>query len=66
MRNAYFPANYKSGSLVFKALFLESKKKIKAIIELTALTAFQNMFSKFNAALEIAPQGFCNKPASNE
>ena len=30
----------------------------KAIIELTALIAFQNMSSKFNTALAIAPQGF--------
>ncbi len=34
-----------------------------AIIELTALIAFQNMSSKFNAALDVAPQGFCRKPA---
>jgi len=31
----------------------------KAIVELTALIAFQNMSSKFNTALDIAPQGFC-------
>ena len=30
-----------------------------AIIELTALIAFQNLSSKFNAALGVAPQGFC-------
>ena len=30
-----------------------------AIIELTALIAFQNMSSKFNAALGVASQGFC-------
>jgi AhpD family alkylhydroperoxidase len=30
-----------------------------AIIELTALVAFQNMSSKFNAALDVPPQGFC-------
>lgn len=30
-----------------------------AIIELTALIAFQNMSSKFNAALEVPHQGFC-------
>lgn len=30
-----------------------------AIIELTALIAFQNMSSKFNAALGVQPQGFC-------
>ena len=31
----------------------------KAMVELTALIAFQNMSSKFNTALAIAPQGFC-------
>lgn len=31
-----------------------------AIIELTALIAFQNLSSKFNAALGVEPQGFCN------
>lgn len=30
-----------------------------ALIELTALVCFQNLSSKFNAALDIAPQGFC-------
>jgi len=30
-----------------------------AIIELSALVAFQNLSSKFNAALGVAPQGFC-------
>jgi alkylhydroperoxidase family enzyme len=29
------------------------------IVELTALIAFQNMSSKFNAALDVPPQGFC-------
>ena len=33
-----------------------------AIIELTALIAFQNMSSKFNAALDVPPQGFCRLP----
>jgi uncharacterized peroxidase-related enzyme len=33
-----------------------------AIIELTGLIAFQNMSSKFNAALDIPPQGFCHVP----
>ena len=31
----------------------------QAIIDLTALIAFQNMSSKFNSALDIGPQGFC-------
>ena len=30
-----------------------------AIIELTGLIAFQNMSSKFNASLDVKPQGFC-------
>lgn len=30
------------------------------LIELTALIAFQNMSSKFNAALAVPPQGFCD------
>jgi AhpD family alkylhydroperoxidase len=30
-----------------------------AIIELTGLIAFQNLSSKFNAALRVEPQGFC-------
>jgi AhpD family alkylhydroperoxidase len=30
-----------------------------AILELTALIAFQNLSSKFNAALGVEPQGFC-------
>ena len=43
-----------------------------AIIELTALAAFQNLSSKFNAALGVAPQGFCSvapqpvRPEENE
>ncbi len=33
-----------------------------AIIELTALIAFQNLSSKFNSALGLPPQGFCKIP----
>jgi AhpD family alkylhydroperoxidase len=32
------------------------------IVELTALIAFQNLSSKFNAALDVPPQGFCVLP----
>lgn len=35
-----------------------------AIVELTALVAFQNMSSKFNAALGVPPQGFCRMPSN--
>lgn len=34
------------------------------ILELTALAAFQNMTSKFNAALSVPPQGFCTRRAA--
>lgn len=32
------------------------------IIELTALIAYQNMAAKFNSALNVQPQGFCERP----
>ena len=35
-----------------------------AIVELTALVAFQNLSSKFNAALGVEPQGFCVSPGA--
>ncbi len=35
-----------------------------SIIELTGLIACQNMSSKFNSALDIPPQGFCQIPPS--
>jgi AhpD family alkylhydroperoxidase len=34
----------------------------ETIVELTALIAFQNLSSKFNAALDVPPQGFCRLP----
>lgn len=36
-----------------------------AVIELTALIAFQNLSSKFNAALGVPAQGFCRTPAAH-
>ena len=33
-----------------------------AIVELTGLIAFQNLSSKFNAALDLPSQGFCRLP----
>ncbi len=30
-----------------------------AVVELTALVAFQNLSSKFNSALDVPPQGYC-------
>ena len=35
-----------------------------SIIELTGLVAFQNLSSKFNAALDVPPQGFCELPGA--
>ncbi len=32
------------------------------VVELTGLIAFQNLSSKFNSALDVAPQGFCKIP----
>lgn len=32
------------------------------VVELTGLIAFQNLSSKFNSALDVAPQGFCQIP----
>ena len=37
-----------------------------AIIELTGLIAFQNLSSKFNAALGVEPQGFCSVAPHSE
>jgi len=37
-----------------------------AIVELTGLIAFQNMSSKFNAALGVPPQGFCRIPGPSD
>jgi AhpD family alkylhydroperoxidase len=34
------------------------------IIELAALVAFQNLSSKFNSALRVSPQGFCQNPSN--
>ena len=33
-----------------------------ALVELTGLIAFQNLSSKFNAALDVPAQGFCRVP----
>jgi AhpD family alkylhydroperoxidase len=41
---------------------LKDKFKEDDIIELTGLIAFQNLSSKFNAALDVPAQGFCRVP----
>lgn len=47
---------------------LRSRLKLQwtddTIVELTALIAFQNMSSKFNAALDVPSQGFCVLPGT--
>jgi AhpD family alkylhydroperoxidase len=45
---------------------LKSHYSDDSIIELTGLIAFQNLSSKFNAALDVAPQGFCKMPTNNK
>lgn len=37
-----------------------------SLVELTGLIAFQNLSSKFNAALDVPPQGFCQMPLPKE
>ncbi|MGC8625017.1 MAG: carboxymuconolactone decarboxylase family protein [Phycisphaerae bacterium] len=44
---------------------LKKQWKDDAIVELTGLIAFQNMSAKFNAALDLPAQGFCQMPTGN-
>lgn len=41
---------------------LKARWSDDTIVELTGLIAFQNLSSKFNAALDVPPQGFCMIP----
>jgi uncharacterized peroxidase-related enzyme len=58
---AYAEAMTESGRGVDDALFAGLRRQFDEdeIVELTALVAFQNLTSKFNAALDIPAQGFC-------
>ena len=48
-------------------LFDERERAVLDYAEaMTGLIAFQNMSAKFNAALDIAPQGFCQLPVQPE
>ena len=49
---------------VSKSLMARLKQHLDddAVIELTGLIAFQNLSSKFNAALDVPAQGFCQRP----
>ncbi len=60
----YAEAMTSSGRSVDDELFrrLQSQFDDDAIVELSALIAFQNMSSKFNSALGVSSQGFCKLP----
>lgn len=62
---AYAEAVTRTGTGVDDALFgrLSSQFSEDEIVELTALVGYQNLSSKFNAALNIPSQGFCIPPA---
>ncbi|HEX9703599.1 MAG TPA: carboxymuconolactone decarboxylase family protein [Rhodospirillales bacterium] len=44
---------------------LKNRFSEDAVVELTALIAFQNMSSKFNSALGVPAQGFCRLPGAH-
>lgn len=58
---AYTEAVTITGQQTADAYFTQLRQHFDddAIVELTALIAFQNLSSKFNAALQVPPQGFC-------
>ncbi len=58
---AYAEAATDAARRVDDALFAQLRRFFseQEIVELTALVAFQNMSSKFNAALGVQAQGFC-------
>lgn len=60
----YAEAVTRSDIEVDEALAARLKRRFgdDGVVELTALIAFQNLSSKFNAALDVAPQGFCRLP----
>lgn len=62
---AYAEAVTRSGDKAGDAVMARVKRHFSddAIIELTALIAFQNLSSKFNAALGVPAQGFCKHKA---
>ena len=56
-----------TGQTVSEALMARLKNHFDedAIVELTGLIAFQNLSSKFNSALDVPAQGFCEIPAAH-
>lgn len=65
MALAYAETATHSDRRVAEQLILRLRKHFddQAIIELAALIAYQNMSSKFNAALGVPAHGFCRLPA---
>jgi AhpD family alkylhydroperoxidase len=61
---AYAVALTDSNRKVDDALFARVRRSFSEdeIVELTAWIAFQNLSSKFNAALDVPAQGFCQLP----
>lgn len=61
---AYAEAMTRSDRRVDDAIFqsLRTHFSEDQILELTAVIAYQNLSSKFNAALDVPPQGFCPTP----
>jgi AhpD family alkylhydroperoxidase len=64
---AYAEAATRSDRSVDEALIARLRRHFEeqAIVELAALIAFQNMSSKFNAALGVPAHGFCALPAQS-
>ena len=58
----YAEAVTRSDARVDEDLMVRVKRHFDGdhLLELTGLIAFQNMSSKFNAALDVEPQGFCS------
>jgi len=65
---AYAAAMTDSRRRVDDAVFARLRRQFdeQAIVALTALIAFQNLSSKFNAALGVPAQGFCTVPGAKE
>jgi AhpD family alkylhydroperoxidase len=64
---AYAEAATRSDRRVGEELILRLRKHFddQAIVELAALIAYQNMSSKFNAALGVPAHGFCAVPVQS-
>lgn len=61
---AYAEAMTAAGAVVPEGVFSVLRRHFDddAIVELTALIAFQNLSSRFNSALDVPAQGFCSLP----